>query len=172
MKEKWLPIEGTNNLYYVSNKGRVKSFKMNKLNGHLMTQYVNKHGYKFVNIEIDGFRKSRVVHQLVAKTFIKNPNNYPIINHIDGNKQNNTTDNLEWCTYSYNIQHAYNTGLQPKRKPTVHKKQVKQYTLDGVYITTWDSSVSAAKALNKDPSGINRACQSHTHKSYGYLWFR
>lgn len=51
------------------------------------------------------------VHRLVAMAFIPNPHNYPIINHIDGNKQNNHYTNLEWGTVKYNNQHAFETGL-------------------------------------------------------------
>ncbi len=47
-----------------------------------------------------------LVHRLVAKAFIPNPNNYPCVNHKDENKSNNHADNLEWCTYKYNVQYS------------------------------------------------------------------
>lgn len=53
-------------------------------------------------------------HILIAKTFLPNPNNYPIVNHIDGNKHNNRIENLEWCTYSRNNKHAIDIGLRKK----------------------------------------------------------
>lgn len=68
-------------------------------------------GYEKVCIFIDGKYKIMSVHRLVAMNFIPNPNNYPQINHIDGNKENNFYKNLEWCTPSMNVKHAYKNGL-------------------------------------------------------------
>lgn len=68
-------------------------------------------GYYQVIFRVGGKRKYIRVHRLVAETFIPNPNNFPMVNHKDGNKLNNRVDNLEWCTNSYNTQQAYNSGL-------------------------------------------------------------
>ena len=56
------------------------------------------------------------VHRLVAKAFIENKKELPLINHIDGNKLNNNVKNLEWCDYSHNIKEAYRIGLREKIK--------------------------------------------------------
>lgn len=61
-----------------------------------------------------GHSKSELVHILVAKTFIPNPDNKPTVNHIDGNKHNNAVSNLEWNTYSENNKHAIEEGLREK----------------------------------------------------------
>ena len=82
----------------------------------------NLHGVKMVGmIDRCGYRelilngKNHRVHRLVAEAFIPNPNNLPCVNHIDGNKQNNSVKNLEWCTHSENMVHAYQTGLEQPR---------------------------------------------------------
>lgn len=60
----------------------------------------------------NAFGKDEYVHRLVAQCFIANPNDYPEVNHKDGNKENNSIDNLEWCTRSQNNKHAFETGLR------------------------------------------------------------
>ena len=62
------------------------------------------------------------VHRLVAECYIPNPNNYPYVNHIDGNSMNNNVNNLEWCTQSRNVQHAYDIGLRKSTKGEEHPK--------------------------------------------------
>ena len=76
-----------------------------------------------VNLYNDEGSKTIEVHRLVAQAFIDNPNNFPIINHIDGDRTNNCVSNLEWCTHEYNTQHAIDTGLMKHRslsEETVH----------------------------------------------------
>lgn len=68
-------------------------------------------GYIQYTLYINNEAKRYKAHRLVAMLFIPNPNNYPVVNHIDGNKQNNTIANLEWCTQYHNNKHARDTGL-------------------------------------------------------------
>lgn len=73
--------------------------------------------YLCVKPSINGKQRTFYVHRLVAEAFLPNPKNFPQINHIDGNPHNNNVDNLEWCTASHNIRHAYDNGLiNPYRK--------------------------------------------------------
>src|SRR5687767_4498988 len=111
------------NLFEVSNFGRVRR---NVKFRHPYLYYkgdASKTGYTRVSIfydpneklcfrnNLNSITKRFLVHRLVADAFIPNPNNYPIINHIDGNPQNNYVSNLEWCDYSHNLKHAYSIGL-------------------------------------------------------------
>lgn len=98
-----LPLD---NRYLVSNYGRV----YNAEKGYMMCPSINDYGYITISI-LKSITSS--AHRLVGITFLDTPENYKEfdINHKDGNKLNNNVDNLEWCTRSYNIQHAFDHGL-------------------------------------------------------------
>lgn len=84
-----------------------------------MNKYTNRDGYYRVKLyNGDASFKNESVHRLVAETFIGNPNNYPEINHIDGNPFNNHVSNLEFCTKEHNVKHAYDTGLKRRENYT------------------------------------------------------
>lgn len=94
----------------------------------LLTQFSSKRGgYLLVNRSINKKHKSFKVHRLVATAFIPNPNNLPMINHKDGNKQNNHVSNLEWCTSSENTTHAYQNKLHSLNKPIMCIETGAQY---------------------------------------------
>lgn len=95
--------------YLVSNTGEIKGVKTRKIR----KKNINRQGYYFVCVSL-GNKEERPlikVHRAVAETFLENPNNYPVINHKDGNKLNNNFNNLEFCTYQHNTQHAYDSNL-------------------------------------------------------------
>jgi len=92
--------------YYVSSIGNVKT-----LDGKLLSQRKNNRNYSIISVKVDNKVKNVLVHRLVACTFIPNPLNKRTVNHIDGNKDNNSYWNLEWMSYSENNKHAYDTGL-------------------------------------------------------------
>lgn len=119
MKEIWKDIKGYENLYQVSTLGNVRSFKNYNGKGlvqvpHNLKPQYGRHDYYTVHLTKNKNYKNALIHRLVAETFIENPNKLPQVNHIDGNKYNNSVDNLEWCNCSYNIKHAYNLGLHKK----------------------------------------------------------
>ena len=107
IKEEWLDIEGYEQVYQVSNKGRVRS-----ING-IVKQHLNQGYYKVV-LKFKKVSKTFLVHRLVAMQFVKG-NKGKTVNHIDGCKINNNADNLEWVTSCENTQHAILTGLHPKK---------------------------------------------------------
>lgn len=96
--------------YLVSDIGQIKTPKGRLLN----LRPIGRKGYLAARIQVKEKRKYVYVHQAVVKAFIPNPDNKPVVNHIDGNKLNNNLENLEWATYSENLKHAYKMGL---RKP-------------------------------------------------------
>lgn len=93
--------------YYVTKQGKIfRYFK----NGKVEEQKLRKNNNGYLRAQI--FYKDYYIHRLVAFCYISNPNNYSEINHIDGDKTNNSVSNLEWCTRSENNQHAFKTGLR------------------------------------------------------------
>ena len=93
--------------YFISDTGIVYDNNNKPIDSWIDT--VN--GYRYVSLKIDGQRKIKKIHRIVGEVFIDNPNNYPCINHIDGNKENNNVSNLEWCTYYHNNKHARDMKL-------------------------------------------------------------
>jgi hypothetical protein len=106
--ESWKPVRGYEQLYWVSNKGRVKNSRK------LMKFYRISSGYLCIDFTSNKVKKKFLVHRLVAANFLDNTEEYPEVNHIDENKDNNTTSNLEWCSCSHNTQHSIASGTYDK----------------------------------------------------------
>jgi hypothetical protein len=137
MEEIWKDIDGLAG-YSVSNTGKVK------FNERLRKLVLNHKGYPCAQL-----RKKKVyIHRAVACAFIPNPNNLPTVNHIDGDKQNNHVSNLEWASYSYNLQHSYDIGIRKAPKAMLGKfgyqshtgKEVIAYNLEGQQIGVYGST--------------------------------
>lgn len=125
--EEWKDIPGFNGMYQVSTLGRVRSWKRHQGRPGkreiplILKQSKSTSGYLKVNLWSDGVRQTGYIHQIVAEEFVDNSNCRSMINHIDGNKENNYPDNLEWVNASENLLHAYENDLRPRGNRT--KKQ-------------------------------------------------
>jgi hypothetical protein len=116
MEEIWKDIPEYEGLYQISNLGNVKSQHSNRMNGQrpgkLLKITLMKNGYMSLELRMSDTNKRHLVHRLIAEVFIPNPDNRPVVNHINGIKNDNRIENLEWCTQSENIRHAIDTGLR------------------------------------------------------------
>lgn len=203
MQEIWKDIEGYEGRYQISNYGRIRGLRFRgkaRTVPKILSQPINCNGYHIITIrDKNNKRKTFIVHRLVAKAFIPNPNNFPVINHKDENKLNNHVQNLEWCTVSYNTKYSlhrhkermdmhikrfYET-VAPKSKwakrgiAHTRLERVSQYTMDGDFVKEYETA-SIACCETGIPSGdILRSCENNAkkrcsfkRKSYarGYVW--
>lgn len=108
----FVPIKGYEGLYAINSIGDVKSF-IGKygVKEKILKSCYDTDGYKQVLLYKDGKRKSKKIHRLVLESFTENLDNKPVINHINGIKDDNRLENLEWATVSENTKHAYDKGL-------------------------------------------------------------
>lgn len=163
MKETWKDIAGYEGLYQVSNLGNVR--RMNGPTRKTLAININRDGYETVHLS-NGNGKRFMVHRLVAQAFISNPGNKPQVNHIDGDKTNNSTKNLEWVTPSENVKHAFSIGL---KLPTggVQPKHILCVETGEIYPSTW----AVARAFNKtSQAGLYWALKDKNHTAWGFHW--
>ena len=158
MQEIWKDIPSYEGLYQISNYGNVKSIKRDKI----LKPQVNGRGYLSVGLSKNGKHKTFRLNRLVMITFVGYVEGKDQVNHIDGDKTNNRLDNLEWCTQSENMIHAFANGLYKKKKRRVRKIRCKE-TGD-----IYDSGADASRKLGYDKSTILRIC--HGIKGYESLY--
>jgi hypothetical protein len=179
MIEIWKDIPDYDGHYQVSNLGNVRS---TKYLGHTgvtqeLKQHLTQDGYYRVPLFHNGRKHSVSTHILVAKTFIQNPDNKPQVNHIDGNKQNNTVSNLEWVTGKENIDHAIRTGLRtPEMRSYLSgeshyfSKPIYQYDFSGKLIKKWGCISDAARYFKCKPATITNCSKGRIKSCKGYMW--
>ena len=173
-EEVWKDVEGFKGYYQVSNKGRVKSVDRvvsyenefgtfdRKIKSRILTP-AQTTGYQVVSLYKNKKRTMKYVHRLVAKAFITNPNNYPMINHKDENKLNNVVSNLEWCTASYNMEYndLREKNGKKQRKPVIGKH------LDTGEIIRYPSVTSA---MNDGYNSIGYVLRGERPHNKNYTW--
>ena len=143
--EIWKEIPGTNGEYKISNYGKVMTTKT----GRILSPAIDERGYERVCLfKMDRSHRYKV-HRLVAITFIPNPDNKEQVNHKDGNKRNNSVDNLEWVTNEENMHHSRANGLHDghKRFCESRKKRIIATHIESGKETFFDSILAAKKAL-------------------------
>lgn len=161
INEIWVPIAGFENTYEISNLGRVKSFKYGK--ERIMKTPVSDNGYEILILCKNGVHYKKSVHRLVANAFVPNPEFKREVNHIDGNKRNNSVTNLEWVTPSENQIHSRKTGLSPT-------KPIDMLSLDGSFLKTFFSTMEAQRQTGINSGHINSCCTGKRKTAGGYKW--
>lgn len=169
MIKTWVYIDGTDN-YFVSSFGEVKH------NDYVRKPTKDKDGYLQIGLIVNGKKTTRKIHRLVAQAFIPNPDKKPQINHIDGNKQNNCSDNLEWVTNSENQYHKYRVmkytdslKTRMKKRANCGKGNMKKVLCIETGVE-YDSARTASKSMGLHFTAVssaiysNRTCGGHHWK--------
>lgn len=139
----------------------------NKATGKKLSEYLGSDGYMHVRRREKGEIYYIRVHTLIANLFVENKNNYKYVNHIDSDKTNNSPDNLEWCTNSYNVKHAFRENGDTFHKRNTH---VVVYDLDGNYIETFKSLRKVGEVLNIDRHVVSRILKGERRNNYPYVF--
>lgn len=186
--EIWRPIEGTDGRYEVSNTGKVRSLNYGRHGGtREMSPVKDKKGYLRVRITRNGKNSTVKVHRIVAETFIPNVDNKPQVNHINGVKDDNRAENLEWVNNSENQKHAFDNGYKEKtrewcrqmgntigkealsRERELRKTPVVAIKEDGTEIL-FGSQQEASKATSVPQANINKVLKGQRRSAGGYRW--
>jgi hypothetical protein len=179
MEEVWKDIEGYAGLYQVSNMGRVKSLRKKK-------EYIKKpskqpNGYQHISFTVNRQYTFLYIHRLVAEAFLPNPNQKNEVNHLDGNKSNNTVNNLQWTTAAENTNHAIRTGLTNQNKQGNYnwKGYINIYTKNDIFCYQAPSLRYAADWIIKNTKykqarryAIGDVCNGKRFTAYGFKFKR
>lgn len=172
MAEVWRDVPGYEGLYQVNAAGQVWSRPRLSAGvkrpayticGRLLKPWRNSAGYLCVTLCKDGRKSKWLMHRLVASAFIPNPENHPIVNHINGDKADNRVGNLEWCSDEYNAWHNAHTL---KHESTLAKRAVVCLDDGKVY----DSAAEAARATGGHNQNIVKCCQGKRSQANGLRW--
>jgi archaeosine-15-forming tRNA-guanine transglycosylase len=173
MVEIWKDIEGYENIYQVSNLGRIR--RVNQSGYRIRKQKVNK-GYFLITLSKDAIQKTFLVHRLVGLAFVDNPKMKPEINHLDENKLNNRANNLQWVTSKENA----NWGTRNSRiseyvrhnpVSVCKTKRVNQICKDTKkIIATYESMGEVVRKFGYHQGNISECCSGKRREANGFLW--
>ncbi len=174
--EIWKAVKGYEGIYEVSNFGRIRSLdkeitfkdgRRRKFYGRILrTNTLNNSGYVTVGLHDHGHQISYLLHRVVAEAFVENPNNYSEVNHIDQNKMNNSSDNLEWCTHKENVNH----GDEIERGSQKQRKSFRQLDMDGNVIKLWSGFKKMQRETGYQRKSVYECCTGKRDSYKGFRW--
>lgn len=180
MKENWKDIKGFEGLYQVSDLGNIKSLGNGSSTDsrtkqvRILKLQLKKTGYLQVKLCKEGRSFYKRPHRLVSEAFIYNPENKKEVNHINGIKNDNRVENLEWCTSSENQIHSFKNGLQKiyKGKDHIQSRPIIQLSIEGKLVKEWESIKQVKRELGFNTCGIIKCCkkQPKYKTAYGFKW--
>ena len=162
----WRDVQGYEGHYRVSEWGNVMSLKNGKKK--ILKENKDRYGYYFVNLSKDGATKASPIHRLVAIAFCEGAGEFDCVNHEDEDKENNSRDNLEWCTHQYNINYGSLVEKKASNKWPKSKRRVRCIETGMIF----ESVSAAARYVNGDSSKICKCCNPKYSRSIhkGYHW--
>ena len=174
-KEEWYDIEDCNGMYQLSNHYRIRSLdrEVEDKNGEirfiegqiLKHNKTSKSGHMMVEIKVGGKRICKGIYVFIAEMFIENPLNLKLVEHRDGNANNNTVENLMWSDHSRNLKTAHYDGARKQIR------RIAQYDLNNNFIKYHDSIAEAGLSLGKKANSAIGVCLSGKNASaYGFIW--
>ena len=168
----WKQIDYCDGRYLISNLGEVKE---SHLNGRKKT-YLTTLGYEYVCILEKGKWRNRYVHQLVALAFCEGYKEGLEVDHLDGDKTNNRSDNLEWVTHQENVQRSWDRGDREYQRSIAYtmgksrSKSVLQIDSNGKVVNKYKSGYEAAKVSGVFQNSISLCCNGKRRSAGGYQW--
>lgn len=176
MKEEiWKDVKGYENIYQVSNTGKIKSLNYNHTGREkIMNPSVDKDGYQRVCLRKNRKFKNFRVHRLVAEAFIPNPNNLSFINHKSEIKTQNNVENLEWCDAKYN--NNYGTRKERVAEKQINGKKSKPVLkidpISNEIVAEYPSLREVQRQLGYSKGNISKCCNNKPkyNTAYGYKW--
>lgn len=143
MEEIWKDITNYEGLYQVSNLGRVKSLPRNTTKGRLLSPNSNGKGYLTVYLSKEGKKRRFYIHKLVATAFLQNQENLPEVDHVNGNRSDNRSSNLQWISHVENLRKKETGIMIPKRVVCLETGEI------------FETVTAAAKAVNRSPKTMS-----------------
>ena len=181
--EIWMPVQGYEGIYDVSNLGRVRSLTRvvsiysyltntmfeRTIESRIKSIHHDKYGYGMVNLKKNGEHRTEKVHRLVAKAFIPNPQNKPCVDHINGVRDDNRVENLRWLSLADNNRVYRKEQLseeEQERRNNATRKKVICIETGEIY----KSIAAAAKAFNVVNQSISACVNGRTRTACGLHW--